>query len=254
MNKIFIISTRLMLSPHCFLQVPPCRREAVGLDTPFVNYLLGDSGMPGFLMDVYEDDGDRFPDPLRKKVRSIVPDGHLFDDMDILNRWLREEGGAALVDEAFHDFWRTYGLGELLPVVKGLSWNDCLRIDGESCTVIAVQHLPSGPGTVRTHKDSVAWVQALLDTFAPAGQDVCLVLHDRDLSGFEDIPYYLLSSHEVCAYTQRPNVRIIVFTHSENPVTRCLSERDPDAFFSAVAALPELLETAQRNKNLTDSL
>lgn len=253
MNKVFIISTRSMLAPHCFLQVPPCSYETISLDSPFVNFLMGEAGMPGFLMDVHDDEDGTFPDELKEHVRGIVPEG-LFDNPDELKRWLKDDGGADIIDSSFHDVWRTYELGELLPVVKGLSWNTCLRFNGDGISVAAVQHLPVGPGSVRKHKDSTGWVDALLNTFASPGQEVCMILHDRDLDGYENRPYYLLSHTEVKEYTLRDHVQIIVFTHSDNPVTHCLAENNPEAFLSGITALPERLEALQRKNSLMDNL
>ena len=212
--------------------------------------------MPGFLLDVNEDDEEKFPTRIKEEVRAIVPDDAFFDDIDRLKKWLKEEGGADLIDAAFHDLWRTYELGELLPVVKGLPWNKYLRIEGKDASAVAVQHLYVGPETVRIYEDSAAWVQALLDTFAPEGQDVCMVLHDRDLDGYENRPYYLLSGSETSRYTARQNVQIIVFTHSDNPVTRCLSvnEDDIEGFFAGISALPEKLASEQNNNEILDNL
>lgn len=214
--------------------------------------------MPAFLLDVNEDEDGVFADEVKAKVRSVVPDLTLLDsdNIELLKKWLKEDGGAELIEEAFHDIWRTYELGELLPVVKGLPWNNCLRVEGGKFVAYAVQHLYAGPETVRKHEDSAAWVQALLDTFAPEGQDVCMILHDRDLDGYENRPYYLLSRSETRVYTQRQNVQIIVFTHSDNPVTRCLSvsKDDVDGFLSGISALPEKLASEQNENVIMDNL
>ena len=100
----------------------------------------------------------------------------------------------------------------------------------------------------------MAWINALLDTFVSQGQEVCMILHDRDLDGYENRPYYMLSDAEVKEFTKRENVQIIVFTHSDNPVTHCLSEKNPDAFLSSIIALPERIKLQQRNNSIMDNL
>ena len=83
-----------------------------------------------------------------------------------------------------------------------------------------------------------------------------MILHDRDLDGYENRPYYLLSRSETRGYTQRQNVQIIVFTHSDNPVTRCLSvsKDDVDGFLSGISALPEKLASEQNENVIMDNV
>lgn len=233
MNKVYIISTRSMKDSQGIWLLKDWSIKIIRHDSPFVQHLLKDcdgscvSSLTDYLTDKNGWDYEKAYLWVLDQLKEKSP------------REFLEDNGESYTE------WVDYTLNKRDKSVSSLPWDHCYYLEKDNMRVIVVQHLPFHP----TMQESKGWVSSLLDTFSSKDEEVCLILHAKDLEGFEHKVSYLLSESEMKRFTQRENTSIIVFEHNGSKVSSIFANESADVFWQSLSSIKRVLESDLASKN-----
>lgn len=234
-SPTFIISTRAMRDKK-FLSSIPWQVKKLDYNSPIIDFFLRDqkgsynTTITSFFIDYCDEESSALFSPEISKLiydKTTPPDGLSLVDgnQNRIKEWLdcvlnESQDPLAFLGQELHKLWTETILDQLF--CPGRIPRDVfLYYEEGEVKVIAVQHLSNDPELSQSKR----WVEALLNSFSGPNDDVCLILHDRDLYGYIDKDDLLLSLEAVQEFTNRPQTSIIVFQHSGSEVSTILSAK-----------------------------
>ena len=107
--------------------------------------------------------------------------------------------------------------------------NDCdsfsyLEKEYDDIRVIALPHLPIGRSSCS--EDNRRWTNALIETFAQEGEEIRLILHEKDIYGYQDLEMGLQDKECVHNIVGRDDVELFLFQHNGGSIDKSINIAD----------------------------
>lgn len=221
-KRLYIITTR-SLNKSGFLKDSICEKKNVNADSPVMQFLIGDinEALVSWIFALSENqDNEHLPQVLE---RLGINDLSQIGDPYYLMSFITEDKKNVILHQFGHNFTE-FERSNLESPVTDFCSASYLERESDNVRIIALPHLP--PGRNSCFEDNRCWTNALIDTFAKDGEDIRLVLHDKDIYGYNDYAMGLQEKERVLKIVGRDDVELFLFQHNGGSIDRCISIAD----------------------------
>lgn len=221
-KKLYIITTRV-LNKHGFLNDQFFEKRELSLDTPIIQFLINgfEEALVSWIYALSEDGNSNCLQEVLKLLDdsdlSVLNDPHLLLDLitkehvrDILKQFSQE----------FTEFERDN-------LISPTNECDCFSYfekEYDDIRVIALPHLPIGRSSCS--EDNRCWTNALIETFAQKGEEIRMVLHEKDIYGYQDLGMGLQDKECVNNIVGRDDVELFLFQHNGGSIDKTINIAD----------------------------
>lgn len=221
-KRLYIITTR-SINKNGFLNDSICEKKDVSDDSPVMQFLVDDINM-ALVSWIYALLGNQDCDTLPQVLELLnINDLSLLEDPYYLISYLTEDKKNVILHQFGHNFTEFERSTFESPVSDFCSASYLEKVLDE-VRVIALPHLP--PGRNSSSEDNRRWTNALIDTFAQDGEEIRMVLHDKDIFGYNDYAMGLQNKEIVCQNVGRDDVELFLFQHNGSSIDRSISITD----------------------------
>lgn len=238
-TKKYIITTRTINSKEGgFLNSTNCVLAEWDAQSPMLDFYVDDAEIADWIYSIYVDTEDMYSQELKSEIRKQM--NFTYDPLDDLEGFMEElcEKATEKKEQILHRYREelyAFIRKQLAQTVEGVKQTSYFTIRCDNKIIIALPHLAEM--TNKSHADNKKWIDALINSFASANDEIYLILHDKDLYGYSGITYKLLKPDSVERLCGRNDVRILVFQHSGNKLNKCLCMNDPKEAISKIETL-----------------
>lgn len=218
-KRLYIITTR-SINKNGFLNENDCEKKTVNADSPVMQFLIGDidEALVSWIYALLEkQDSDTLPQVLNLLG---INDLSLFEDqyylMDIMNEDYKRD-----ILHKFSIMFTEYERSNLKSPVEDFCSSSYLEIVSGDVRIVALPHL--APERNTSIEDNRCWTNALINTFAEEGEEIRLILHDKDIYGYENMEMGLQDDDNTRAICGRDDVYLFLFKHNEKEIDKSLS-------------------------------
>lgn len=221
-KRLYIITTRV-LNKYGFLNDKNFKKKELSLDTPIIQFLVNgfEEALVSWIYALSESENSN----CLKQVLELLDNSDLSalnDPYRLLNLITKDHVKDIL--KQFHQEFTEFERKNLISPANGCDCFSYFEKEYNDIRVIALPHLPIGRSSCS--EDNKCWTNALIKTFAQEGEEIRLILHEKDIYGYQDLEMGLQDKEHVYNIIGRDDVELFLFQHNGGSIDKSINIAD----------------------------